>query len=154
MNVQSVLRCLLCLCCIGAINTVQAGEDRLVLVAPEGQKVQPLNKTELRRLFLGLPVYRKGVLLQPLINKSEDFCYQVFLQSIVGMSQKRYERTLVSSLYRQGINSPPVYTDVDKILEEMTKSSSRVSFMFIHDGTELTGKSLEIVQEIWASGKN
>ncbi len=122
---------------------------RLLLITKSDYKPLPFSKTELRRLFLGVPVYRNGKSLQPLINKSEDLCYQVFLQSTLGMSQKRYERSLVSDIYRQGISSPTIYHDLDELLEDLNKKNMAISFYYDH-GVPVD-KEFNIVQEIWIS---
>ncbi len=109
----------------------------------------PLDKNELRRLFLGISVYRKGERLVPLVNKSGELCYQVFLQSILGMSQKRYERVLVSGFYRQGVRSPSIYVDQQNLLIDLQDKKFGISFLF-DNGTGVE-KQFNVVQEIWIS---
>lgn len=142
-------------------NNALAGEEkmRLLLVTKAEYKPLPLNKNELRRLFLGMPVYRDGKKLSPLINKSEGFCYQVFLQSIVGMSEKRYERTLLSGFYRKGIATPMIYEDKNDLLSELKNQTTSITFLFDH-GEENSNnlsidndENLNVVQEIWISDK-
>lgn len=122
---------------------------RLLLVTSAENKISPLDRNELRRLFLGMPVYRSGKVLNPLLNKTDERCYQIFLQSVIGMSQKRYERTLVLGLYRQGYNSPPIYTQLNELQAELNKRPDGVSF--VHDNGQLKETSFNIVQEIWIS---
>ncbi len=126
-----------------------ATERRLLLITNSNYKPLSLNKTELRRLFLGIPVYRKGNRLIPFVNKSEDLCYQVFLQSVIGMSEKRYERTLVSGFYRQGVLSPNIYQDQIKLLSDLKTEELGISFLFDTEGIE--EKQFNVVQEIWIS---
>ncbi len=130
-------------------SSLIAGDLRLLLITKSGYKPLPFSKIELRRLFLGVPVYRDGKALQPLINKSEDLCYQVFLQSTLGMSEKRYERSLVSDIYRQGVKSPNIYHDFNKLLEDLNKKNMAISFYYDHGVS--TDKKFNIVQEIWIS---
>jgi len=130
-------------------SVAYAEELRLLLITKENFKPLVFDKNELRRLFLGVPVYRNGKALQPLINKSEDLCYQVFLQSTLGMSQKRYERSLVSGVYRQGAKTPEIYTNFKKLLGDLNKKENAISFYYDHG--QPIDKSLNIVQEIWIS---
>ncbi|VAX00949.1 hypothetical protein MNBD_GAMMA22-976 [hydrothermal vent metagenome] len=130
-------------------TSAYAEERRLLLITKPDYKPSPLDKNELRRLFLGIPVYRKGERLIPLVNKSGDLCYQVFLQSILGMSQKRYERVLVSGFYRQGVRSPTVYTSQDNLLLDLKNKKLGISFLFDNDSGE--EKNFNVVQEIWVS---
>jgi len=128
-----------------------AEDLRLLLITKQDYKPLSFDKNELRRLFLGVPVYRDGEALQPLINKSNDLCYQVFLQSTLGMSQKRYERSLVSGVYRQGAKSPGVYTNFKKLLDDLNKKENAISFYYDHG--QPIDASFNIVQEIWISNE-
>jgi len=134
---------------VSGISSVFSEELRLLLITRAEYKPLPLDKNELRRLFLGMPVYRSGEKLIPLINKSEELCYQVFLQSVVGLSQKRYERSLVSGLYRQGVIAPVVYEDKKDLLKDLSKKDRTISVMF--DQGEGKEKAFNVVQEIWIS---
>ncbi len=134
-------------CCIA--TSANAEERRLLLITKPDYKPLPLDKNELRRLFLGIPVYRKGERLVPLVNKSGDLCYQVFLQSILGMSQKRYERVLVSGFYRQGVRSPSIYADQQNLLFDLKDKKLGISFLFDNGTGE--EKQFNVVQEIWIS---
>jgi len=128
-----------------------AGDLRLLLITKVDYKPLVFDKNELRRLFLGIPVYRNGEALQPLINKSERRSYQVFLQTTLGMSQKRYERSLVSDVYRQGAKTPSIYTNFKKLLRDLNKEENAISFYYDHG--EPIGNKFNVVQEIWISNK-
>lgn len=128
-----------------------ADERRLLLITKSNYTPKPLDKNELRRLFLGMDVSRNGELLRPLVNKSSEICYQVFLQSVLSMSQKRYEHTLHSNSYRQGIKSPVIYTDQKELLEDLIKQENTISFLFYYGGEK--EKGINIVQEIWISNE-
>jgi hypothetical protein len=134
---------------VSGISSVFSEELRLLLITRAEYKPLPLDRNELRRLFLGMPVYRNGEKLIPLINKSEELCYQVFLQSVVGLSQKRYERSLISGLYRQGVVAPVVYEDKKNLLKDLSKKDRTISVMF--DQGEGKEKAFNVVQEIWIS---
>jgi len=71
------------------------------------------------------------------------------LQSVVGLSQKRYERSLVSGLYRQGVIAPVVYEDKKDLLKDLSKKDRTISVMF--DQGEGKEKAFNVVQEIWIS---
>jgi len=127
-------------------------EEKHMLLAKTGDKIMPLNRGELRRLFLGMPVYRKGKQLKPLINKHDGRCYQIFLQSVLGMSQKTYERTVSSNGQRQGYHAPVIYSDLNKLVTEMNNNSQAISIIYEH--SELRNMPFTIVQEIWTSDVN
>ncbi len=134
------------------INISVAQHRQLLIITNHKTNIAPLTKNEIKQLFLGVAVYRAGKALTPLINKKSDFCYQVFLQSALGMSHKRYERVLVSSLYRQGVTPPKIHTDINELLLEIKANPTAISFIFKDDIPEESKPN--IVQEIWTSGTN
>ena len=146
-----VLTVSLALLLFGNIAALHADHARLLLVTGAENKMNPLDKNELRRLFLGMPVYRSGEMLKPLVNKTDERCYQIFLQSVIGMSQKRYERTLVLGVYRQGYRSPPVYTQLEELQAELKNNPDGVSF--IYDQGQFKDVPFNVVQEIWISDR-
>ncbi len=131
-------------------SSVNSEDLRLFLVTKNENTPPALSKNELRSLFLGIPVYRNNNKLEPLINKSDERCYQTFLQSVLGMSNKRYERVQASMLDQAEMTVPPVYTDLDKLMFDLKKKNSAISFVFLEK--ELADDSLNVVQEIWISG--
>jgi len=141
----------LALLLFGNIAVLHADHARLLLVTGSKNHINPLDKNELRRLFLGMPVYRSGEMLKPLLNKTDERCYQIFLQSVIGMSQKRYERTLVLGIYRQGYRSPPVYTKLEELQAELNRNPDGVSF--IYDQGQFKDVPFYVVQEIWISDR-
>ncbi len=133
----------------GSIGCVQAEDLHLLLITDKSNKIQPLSKDEMRRLFLGMPVYRNGNKLKAAINRSDEMCYQVFLQYILGMSHKRYVHTMVSSLYRNGIKTPPKFTSAEKIIDYIHEEDYSVTYIFKHNLSNFN--NINVVQEIWVS---
>ncbi|VAW51364.1 hypothetical protein MNBD_GAMMA06-948 [hydrothermal vent metagenome] len=131
-------------------DSVKSEDLRLFVVTKTENTLPVLSKSELRSLFLGTPVYRNNKKLEPLINKSDERCYQTFLQSVLGMSNTRYERVQASMLDQKGAVVVPVYTDLDKLMFDLKRKNSAISFVFLEK--ELADNSLNVVQEIWISG--
>ncbi|VAW69695.1 hypothetical protein MNBD_GAMMA10-2452 [hydrothermal vent metagenome] len=137
-----------CLFITDSINA-RADDLHLLMVTDESNQILPLSKDELRRLFLGMPVYRNGNKLKAAINRSDEMCYQIFLQYILGMSHKRYVHTMVSSLYRNGIKTPPIFTRADDVIDYLHEEDYSVTYIFKHNLPQFN--NLNVVQEIWVS---
>jgi len=145
-------RCLvLAVCLLGllvaALGASAAGKQQLFLVIGQETELAPLTTTELRRLFLGFTVDREGQPLRPLINRNDQLSYQVFLQTVVGMSARTYERQLLSQLYRRGIQPPPVYTSLRKLTDALKAQPGTVSFALGDELEEMAG--VKSVQVLW-----
>ncbi|VAW65423.1 hypothetical protein MNBD_GAMMA09-2970 [hydrothermal vent metagenome] len=141
---------IICLLLIGSSATVRAEKDlHLLMVTDKSNEISPLNTQELRKLFLGVPIYRNNHQLKPMINRGDEMCYQIFLQYILGMSHKRYVRTMVSSLYRNGIKSPPVFIDIDDVAGYLREEPYSITYIYKHNLPKFD--NIKVIQEIWVS---
>lgn len=119
----------------------------LVLVARADSTLSPLSPTEVRQLFLGIPVVKDGVRLQPLRNQSDPRLYEVFLQKAMFMSADHYERLLLGHVFRFGGSKPPALQDRAAVLQALKAGPARVSFAWEH---ELRGHAgVRPVQGLW-----
>lgn len=124
-----------------------AREQHLVLIAAADAEISPLSVVELRRLFLGLPVKRAGRALVPIINRSSERSYQVFLQAVMAMSDRSYHRQLLRRFYRSGIQPPAEIRDFADLLAAVKRRPGVVTYVI---GERLPNDlGISIVQELW-----
>ena len=55
---------------------------------------------------------------------------EVFLQKIIFMSKRDYERQLVSRVFRTGGQRPAAYDNADELVEKLLGTPGSVSFMW------------------------
>jgi len=148
-KLKTLLICL-CLMCIG--TTVQAAQRSLLLVCADNSTLESLTHAEVRKLFLGLPITKTRVRLKPLLNGSDSLITEVFLQQVIFMSKRQYERQLVSRVFRSGDQRPPEYENINKLAEALLNTPGSVSFMWSDQLEGQTGlKSLSV---LWTDSKN
>jgi len=125
-----------------------AGEEerRLLLVTDSASGVTSLSNGEIHRLFLGLPVEKDGHVLEAVINRSDPFLYEVFLQKIVGMSSIVYERHILANVIQIGGHRPKVFNDTRTLIGALTQNHGTVTVLWDNDAA---ASNLSIIGEVW-----
>lgn len=138
----------LCVCFIffALSTTLQARE--LVLVSNSEKNIESFNKTELRRLFLGFKVTRNNTAVTALRNSSSSDIYQVFLQNVMFMSERNYERRLLSLIFTKGNNQVTAYTDIPSLTSEVSTHKNTVSYLWLKEVEKHS--NLKIIQVLWS----
>ena len=146
-TLRLILVCLIVMLPAGELSAAHSGTS-VVLVASSGSsRPDTFSVSELRRLFLGIPVRRGGEMVTPLINASDKDIYQAFLQKVMFMSEANYQRQLVLRVFRRGGKRPQVYRDPRKLVQAMTVGPLGVTFMTREQVKQLQG--VEVVQPLW-----
>lgn len=139
---------LVCLCLVSINGTAQTTPRRLLLVCYSESTTPALSHKEVRKLFLGVPTINDGVRLRPLRNASDPVITEVFLQNVIFMSKRNYERQLVSRVFRLGGERPPVFTDISELIDELRQSQEALSYMWADQLTNADGlKSIGVLWE-------
>lgn len=113
-------------------GAVPGAELTLVMVTVTGaqSKTASLTQHEVRRLFLGETLIKDGERLVPLLNTGDPLLYEAFLQKVIHLSARHYERQVLARVFRMGGQRPAVYTDSAKLLEALRGEPGRVSYMW------------------------
>lgn len=130
-----------------AVHTAHAAEQRIVLVSAAKTVVAPLTPPELRRLYLGISVVQNGQTLTPLRNGTDPLLYEIFLQKVIFLSARNYEHQLLSQVFRQGGQRPPLYRNTDELIAALKAESGAVTYMWASTAETLPG--LRIIGDIW-----
>ena len=97
---QARILFLLVFLCLININSSATTQRSLLLVCDSNSTLSYLSPTEIRKLFLNVPVVKDGVQIKPLLNFSDPLISDVFLQNVIFMSKRSYERKLLSHIFR------------------------------------------------------
>jgi hypothetical protein len=104
-------------------------EARLVLVASATSPLAPLSSSEVRRLYLGVPLTHDGREINALRNAESPVVKEMFLQRVLFMSAQAYERQLAARVYRGGGNKIPEIKEARLLLESLAADPLAVTFM-------------------------
>jgi len=95
-----------------------------------------------------MTVYIGDINLRPLLNDSDPRLTQVFLQKVIFMSRKRYERQLAAQIFRQGGRQPPAIDNNEDIVRALLASPAMITFMWSDEFEGVSGlKSLGVLWE-------
>lgn len=148
-----IVRRIFCTFCIAygllalADHSALAAERSLVLVRSEQATGSPLTGREARRLFLGEVLIQNGQRVQALRNLTDPFLYEVFLQKIVFMSARNYERQLLSRVFRLGGQRPPVHEDPNQLIAALKNNPAAVTFMWEDEAKAIPG--IRVSTQLW-----
>lgn len=132
-------------CFAAPASSTQASRN-VVLVADARSDIRPLTASEIRRLFLGVPVYQQGRRIIPVINDEDRLLYEIFLQKAIFLSAGNYEKQLVRRVFQHGGSRPLNPDDVD-IREVLRSDTQYVTFMWEREIAR--DPELRIVQQLW-----
>lgn len=145
------LRLLAVLCCLLTAAAPSSAHEhagrRLVLAAGAGAAVPRLTLGELRQAYLGVPVEKDGIRIVPLRNLSDPLLYEIFLQKVLFMSARSYERRLLSRTLQSGMQRPPEYTDLSRLRVALFTTPGAVTYMWAETVRATPG--LREVQTLW-----
>ena len=127
--------------------TAFAAERQLVLVAAQGSAATTLAPAEVRKLFLGGAVEVNGQRLEPLVNASDELLHEVFLQKVVFMAARSYDRHVLGLVFRSGGHRPARYTSTEELVQALAREPRAVTYMWADQARRLRG--VKIVQELW-----
>jgi len=143
---------LMCLCLVCTSSTAETTQRSLLLVCSANSTIQSLSRAEVRKLFLGVPMTKDQVRLRPLLNTSDRLATDVFLQQIVFMSKREYERQLLSRVFRLGDQRPPEYENIDALVKALLDTPGSVSYMWSEQLGHRSG--LESLGVLWTESNN
>ena len=130
----------------------EPSQHTLILVSSHNSSIASLSPIEIRKLFLGVPIMHKGQLLKPLRNATDALMTEVFLQKIIFMSKRSYDRELLSRVYRLGGKRPEIYSENTELIKELRDIPGALTYMWSNDIIDNPGlKSLGV---IWTGSIN
>ena len=129
------------------ISPTDALARTLVLVSSGPVNYKPLTQFESRKIFFGYSVTRAGKKLSAIRNITDDQAYQVFLQKLVCLSAKNYERRLLSKTFITGTPSVLSEDSLPGLRAALLNDDTKISFMWLNDVQSL--QDIKVIQTIW-----
>jgi hypothetical protein len=131
---------------LSAATPALAGEE-LVLIVAADSKIDKLDSSAVRKLFLGLMTQRRGDRLRPLLNESDAQLKEIFLQNIVSMSDSTYDRHVVQLSLEQGRKQPKVYQSTAQLISSVAADPMAVSYAWLRDVEH--DRRVRVLRTLW-----
>jgi hypothetical protein len=150
-RVPMIFRIILFILLLVLTSSVTFADDthqrQLVLVAAAHSPLAELSNNDVRRIYLGLSDAKSTQRPVPIGNRSDRLLYEVFLQKIVFMSARNYERQILSHVYQTGNQRLEMYENQDDIVQQLKNNPTAISYMWESEAKTKSG--LRILQTIW-----
>lgn len=144
---RQALLSLVVLTCLLA-DSVRA-ERSVVLVTREGCAMETISMLDIRKAYFGIAVSYQGHVVRAFRLNSDVDLSRVFFQTVVAMSEKSYERRLLSMLLKYGTPRPPEFEDVAALAAALRRSDCGIAYLWLDDVT--SEKNLRSIRLLWQS---
>lgn len=141
---KTIVVLILILCLPLPVRASDNGARSLHFVCSVDSSLASLSHADARKLFMGTPMFSNSTRILPVLNTSDPLVTEVFLQKIIFMSKRDYERQLVSRVYRLGGVRPSEISVLADLILALQTNAGAVSYMWSdqissHDGIKSLG---------------
>jgi hypothetical protein len=115
------------------IAQLSSAEDAVVLVTSENSSFEDVSSLDIRKAYLGISVTVDGKVLRPIRRGDDERLDQVFLQSVMAMSRRSYERRLLSLVLKFGTPRPVEIDEREDLVQLLLDRPNSISYMWKSD---------------------
>ena len=119
----------------------------LVLIVSAGSRIEQLDSTSVRKLFLGLTVTQQGSRLRPVLNDSDAEINELFLQNIVSMSDSTYDPYMLRLSLLRGRTQPMVYRNEAALIGAVDADPTVAGYAWAKDVAH--GPRVKVLRVVW-----
>jgi len=145
-----IRKALLLLVVLGLLehSTPLRAQETLVLIAHKDSTLESLGSLDIRKLYLGFAIRdEQNQPIRAILNGSDARLWNTFLQGVMGMSDKSYERRLLTLTLQSGRVRPHVENDPEQLLQTIETLPNSVAFVWQRD---LEGhENLKVLRVLW-----
>ena len=133
----------------GLSASIAASPNTAVLVIGSECPIDTVSSLELRKIYFGIKVKRKDVVIRGLRNLSDKQLDRVFLQTVMAMSKKSYRRRLLSLTLQYGRPGIVEILDEKTLLDKLKQNPCSLSYLW--EEKAKTIPELKILNVLWRS---
>ena len=132
---------------LALMATTSRAEVAVVLVADKDSPIESVSSLDIRKIYLGITVTIGGDVVRAIRRRDDERLNQIFLQSVIAMSQRSYERRLLSLVLKFGTPRPAEVDSHDELLELLQNHSSSIAYMW--KGEAESDSRVKIIRVLW-----
>ena len=122
-------------------------DHKVVIVASESSPLSAISSIDLRKIYLGIPLVEGKTRYVAIRNQSDSRLNEIFLQTLVSMSERDYERRLLTLTLQSGRRRPIVVSDHESIVSALKNNPQLVTYMWGEDFDRTRG--LKVLRTLW-----
>ena len=138
---------LLILTALTFVAQMSLADVAVVLVTSRDSPIQSISSLDIRKVYLGISVTTDGNTIRALRRRDDERLNQIFLQSVIAMSERSYERRLVSLMLKFGTPRPVEVDSSDELLESLVTIPSSIAYMWKSDAE--ADSRVRIIGVLW-----
>jgi hypothetical protein len=124
-------------------------EDEVVLVVAKDSPIAELSALDIRKTYLGVNVAVDGKSIKGYRLSNDQQLNQIFMQSVIAMSERSYERRLLSLTVKYGRPRPTEVDGPTELVDAIEDDLFGIGYMWKSDA-EKAGQ-VRIVRVLWQS---
>jgi len=121
--------------------------DVVVLVTDKDSPIRKISSLDIRKAYLGISVSIDGMPIRALGRRDDQRLNQIFLQSVMAMSERSYERRQLSLMLKFATPRPQQADDSEELLELLARYPSSIAYMWISDAEN--DSRVRIISVLW-----
>jgi len=122
-------------------------EVAVVLVTDKDSPIESISSLDIRKVYLGISVTVGGSIVRAFRRRDDEHLNQIFLQSVMAMSQRSYERRLLSLVLKFGTPRPVEVDSRDELLESLANHKSSIAYMWKSEAE--SDSRVKIIRVLW-----
>jgi len=119
----------------------------VVLVTDKDSTIEIISSLDIRKIYLVISVSNEGNVVRALRRRDDERLNQIFLQSVIAMSQRSYERRLLSLALKFGNPRPTEVDSHDELLDLLARNTSTIAYMWKSEAE--SDPSVKIIKVLW-----
>jgi len=138
---------LLVLVSLALMAQVSSAERAVVLITDKDSPIEDIITLDVRKAYLGVAVTVNGRTLRPLRLRDDDRLNQIFLQAVIAMSRKSYERRLLSLALKHGRPRPTEFSSRDELFRSIEENQFSIGYVWKSDAE--SDARIKIIKVLW-----
>ena len=134
---------------IALVLSAQASwaDSAVVLVTAKDSPIESISSLDIRKVYLGISVTLDGNAVRALRRRDDERLNQIFLQSVMAMTHRSYERRLLSLVLKFGTPRPPEVDSHEELLELLARNPSSITYMWKREAE--SDSRVRIIRVLW-----
>jgi hypothetical protein len=132
---------------LALLQQAHAADRVVVLVTSSDCAMEAISTLDIRKAYLGFGVSYEEKSVRAFRLGNDTKLNQIFLQSVVAMSEKTYERRLLLQLVKYGQPRPREFGSVSELAAALKEGPCNIAYMWQSDLKERTG--IKGIKVIW-----
>lgn len=122
-------------------------DHELVLVVAQDSPISEVDALTMRKAYFGVSVNFGDGRIRPYLLSGDARLNGIFMQSVIAMSERSYERRLVALTLKYGAPRPERVESPQELVDALTKHPLALGYMWREDADRASG--IRVVRTLW-----